>query len=84
MIVGIDEGRNDERPPRRRQRDTLGNGGDDTVVVPQHDIFKQAAVRTTEQPASRDFRGHDRDRVSKAFSSEADADSREENASNKR
>jgi hypothetical protein len=52
--------------------------------VPQHDILKETAVRTTEQPVGSDFHGHHRDRVSKAFSSEVDAGSREENASNKR
>jgi hypothetical protein len=36
------------------------DGSDDPVVVPQHDIFKQAAVRATKQRVSRDVRDHDR------------------------
>src|SRR6266478_6904051 len=72
MIVGVDQGRNHERPPRRRGRGGFVDGGDDAAVVPQHDIPKQAVVGTTKQRVSRDFGGHECGGLSRACGS-ADA-----------
>jgi len=49
MIVGIDEGRNHERARSGCGRRALGDGGDDPVVVAQHNVFEQAAVRAGEE-----------------------------------
>ena len=47
MIMGVDEGGKNEGARPGRGRRSLGDRSDHAVVVPQHDIFEQAAVRTT-------------------------------------
>ncbi|MEY9237066.1 hypothetical protein ABIF78_009389 [Bradyrhizobium japonicum] len=59
MVMGVDEGRNDEgaRPASRPR--SFKNVGDDTAIVPQHDIVGHTEIRATEQAGCRNLRGHD-------------------------
>ena len=59
VVVGVDEGGKHEGARAGRGRRALGDSGDDAVVVPQHDVFEQAAVRAGEQAVCGNFRGHD-------------------------
>jgi hypothetical protein len=44
MVVGVDEGGKHEGARACGGGRGLGDIGDDSVVVPQHDVFEQAAI----------------------------------------
>ncbi len=58
MVVGIDEGGKNKGARACGGRRSGGDRGDGSAIVPQHDVFQQATVRTGEQAVCDDFGNH--------------------------